>query len=124
MKKLTYKEVMGKAENISLEIIMLFASAFILTMFLYISLCRDDFMWFSRSGSIVVLLAAWMQARNYDIQQKLHFTSQKSLSKLGSYHKLSWKLPKQRKIIEWIILLMLVLGTLVWGFGDLLSYGL
>ena len=121
MKKLTYKEVMGKAENISLEIFMLFASVFILTMFLYISLCRDDFMWFSRSGSIVVLLAAWMQARNYDIQQKLHFTSQESLSKVGSYHKLSWKLPKQRKIIEWITLLVLVLGTLVWGFGDLLG---
>jgi len=102
-------DVMEKAENTSLEIFILSAAAFILVMFLYISLCRDDFMWFARSGSIVVLLAAWMQARNYDIQQKLHFTSQEALSKLGGYHKLSWKLPKQRKVIEWITLLMLVL---------------
>lgn len=98
-------EVTEKAENISLEAFMLFVAVFILAMILYISLCRNDFAWFSRSGSIVVLLYAWMQARNYDVQQKLHFTSQVSLSKIGGYHKLSWKLPKKEKPLNGLLCL-------------------
>lgn len=119
--KITYKSAMAKAEDISLELFLLCVIFFILVLSFYMSLCKDSFTPFARSGSIVVLIAAWIQARNYKVQQNIHLTSQKTTTFIGVHQTLKWELPKKRVIIERITLVILVVGTLTWSFGDLLG---
>jgi hypothetical protein len=79
-------------------------SFFILLFAILISYTLNDWMWFARSGSLLVSIGVITTA--YDIQGRM--------TKSNAPHKYI----KQSMILEVIII---VTGTLVWGFGDLIN---
>jgi len=72
--------------------------------------------WFSRSGSLMVILGAFLEYRNFGIQQYLREERDETWKPKP---KIVAKL-KSRWLFDILILASLVLGTAIWGYGDLL----
>jgi len=72
--------------------------------------------WFSRSGSLMVILGAILEYRNFGIQQYLREKRDKTYKPNPEIvDKLKSRMP-----FDVLILASLVLGTAIWGYGDLL----
>lgn len=107
-----------KAGEILLEIIMLLvAFGFAVTSYLC-SQATDEAHWFARSGAVVVLLSVWVETRNYAAQQRLNDCRHTAAGFIGGSPQ-DWSMPRRRKILEYVTLFMIVMGTLIWGYGDL-----
>ncbi len=78
------------------------------------------FNWFARSGALMVLLAAIVEFRIsghiYDDIQRSQLTS----SIVNSSIPLKAKPTKKRKKIAITAHTLLVVGTIIWGYGDLI----
>ena len=117
--KLENLRVQAQAQNICLEIVILLF-AFMVGVLSYIySLYVQDSLWFGRSGSIIVILSVWVESMNYNVQQKMNKCAQKAAGYIGGPH-LNWDMPSSRKWMEKITISIIVLGTLIWGYGDLI----
>ncbi|MBL7005129.1 MAG: hypothetical protein ISR69_14015 [Gammaproteobacteria bacterium] len=72
--------------------------------------------WFQRSGSIMVIVAVWAEVKLSHIQHLLNPT--------GVYTNDCLKLRKEYgtyyNLIVWLVSLIAVAGTLIWGYGDLM----
>jgi len=72
--------------------------------------------WFQRSGSIMVIVAVWAEVKLSSIHHLLNPTGVytndclKMREEYGTYYNL----------IIWLVALVAVAGTLIWGYGDLL----
>ena len=108
-----------KASNFKTEAILLFIAYVIMLVSAIASVKTGNALWFSRSGSLVVLISAFIQFRNYSTQQKLNEIAQESTAYYGAEPE-KWKIPKIRKTFDKVVLFTIVLGTVVWGYGDLL----
>ncbi len=77
----------------------------------------DDGLWFSRSGSVIVLLSVIVEFRLVNLQQLGYKNAQKAVQ-----HSIvsSGMLPIHKKLISLFALVQIVIGTLIWGYGDLL----
>lgn len=114
-----HSALIARARNIKLEVIVLLVSiAFSALSYVY-SYYQNDPLWFSRSGSVVVILSVWVQFRNFSIQQSLNSAAQISLGYVGG-SQLCWEMPLNRKNIDRVTVVVIVSGTLIWGYGDLL----
>lgn len=98
------------------EMVLLIAAYVIPLFFCYYSYLTDEGHWFSRSGSLMVILGAFLEYRNFGIQQYLR-----------EKRDATWKPDpiivnqlRSRKPFDISILTSLVLGTAIWGYGDLL----
>lgn len=87
-----------------------------LFFYCYSYLTTDEGHWFSRSGSLMVILGAFLEYRNFGIQQYLREKRDET-----------WKPDpiivnqlRSRKPFDILLLTSLVLGTAIWGYGDLL----
>ncbi len=93
-----------------------------------ISLESNDWQWFSRSGSLLVINGIILTSRQIieHIQQLKHLQrhahqSLRDWAKgdknhlIKEYHELQWRDEKYG-------LYMLIAGTFIWGFGDLVGY--
>ena len=110
---------MQKYQNYKLELILL-AIAFIIVLISFIfSIYDDKNFWFMRSGSIMVLLAII-------VEYKLN---QKTLKNINRKHKMSaasgfsWNLlnSKEHNRVTIFVHTCVVIGTLIWGYGDFLN---
>ena len=72
--------------------------------------------WFSRSGSLMVILGAILEYRNFGIQQYLRERRDETWK---PNPEIVAKL-KSRMPFDILILASLVFGTAIWGYGDLL----
>jgi hypothetical protein len=98
------------------EIVLLAIAYGIPSGFFVYSFATCEGHWFARSGSLMVMIGAILEFNNFSAQQYLR-------EKRDS----TWK-PQQeyvtalnkRKIFDTLILSSLVVGTLIWGYGDLL----
>ena len=77
--------------------------------------------WFQRSGSLTVLLAAILEFRQAVIDKSVKDKA------WGAAKRRSWagvavvgQLPTARKTLAIIALVLIILGTIIWGYGDLL----
>jgi hypothetical protein len=79
----------------------------------------ESYNWFSRSGSIVVLLSVVVEYRIsshiYEDIQRADFQQ----SKINLLVPIKAKPTKQRKRVSNAAHFLLVLGTIIWGYGDL-----
>ncbi|MEC4728978.1 hypothetical protein HWQ46_26045 [Shewanella sp. D64] len=73
--------------------------------------------WFQRSGSITVLLAVWMEYNLMKVNEHVN----PSGSTYSQQENLSQKYVKKFKIAQYIIVILAISGTLIWGYGDLLK---
>jgi len=109
-----------KAGKIYLEIlILLVAYCFAVASYLF-SHVTGEAHWFGRSGAVVVLLSVWVETRNYAVQQRLNDCRQSAAGFVGGLPQ-NWSMPRRRKILEYVTLLIVLVGTLIWGYGDLVA---
>jgi hypothetical protein len=110
---------LAKASNFIIEALLLFCAYVIMLVSAYASVKTSDALWFSRSGPLVVLICVFIQFRNYTTQQKLNEIAHESTAYYGAKPE-KWKVPKIRKTFDKAVLFTIILGTVVWGYGDLL----
>ncbi len=113
-----------------------------LVLGVYVSLESGDWQWFSRCGSVLVVVGVWLTssqilAHNRALRDRSlrweHRLHRRMRDTPGSAH--DWANDKDMRSLlraryqeeeTWSIegqgLYLLILGTLVWGFGDLLGY--
>ena len=109
-----------------------FLSAFILFLSLYISYISQDWQWFSRSGALIVVLGIYLTSSQI-IENSHRLEQHRSAYKNGNFQR-DWASDKQGKILRhvrhheeetWVMgkcgFNLLIIGTLIWGFGDLFS---
>ena len=74
-------------------------------------------LWFSRSGSVIVLICVIVEFRLGNLRQLGFENAQKA-----SQHDIltSGMLPVHKRLIVWFAHLQIIIGTLIWGYGDLL----
>ena len=109
-----------KAGKMWIEVlILLLACSFAVASYLF-SQATGDAHWFGRSGAVVVILSVWVETRNYAAQQRLN-DCRHSAAGFVSGSPQDWSMPRRRKILEYVTLLIVLLGTLIWGYGDLMA---
>ena len=81
------------------------------------SYSTGDGMWFSRSGSVIVLICVIVEFRLGNLRQLGFENAQKAFQ-----HDIvsSGQLPEYKKYIGWFTHFQIIIGTLIWGYGDLL----
>ncbi|MPS37814.1 hypothetical protein D8S93_03940 [Vibrio sp. VGrn 2] len=72
-------------------------------------------MWFQRSGSLTVLFAVWMEYNLMKVNEHVFpsghiFSQQEALAK---------KYQPIFKVAQYIAVLLAIVGTVIWGYGDL-----
>jgi len=75
----------------------------------------DSYYWFQRSGSIAVLLSACVEFWLSGISNAV----KPSISSYMSDNRWTQKYGMWYGIVKYITLFFLIVGTLVWGYGDL-----
>ncbi len=113
-------------------LVIYFLSALILLFSLSVSYANKDWQWFSRSGSLIVILGVYLTSSQI-IENSRRLGQRRGASKDGNFHR-DWASTKQEKIVHhtrsheeetWVMgkcgFNLLILGTLIWGFGDLLA---
>ncbi|TMU24513.1 hypothetical protein E0L35_09705 [Halomonas sp. ATBC28] len=80
----------------------------------------DSWNWFARSGAIVVLLAAVVEYRIYnhiyDDVQRAQFQQ----TKIDLSVPIKAKPTKERRRVSVAAHVLVILGTVIWGYGDLI----
>ncbi len=78
-----------------------------------------NFNWFTRSGSVAVLLAAFVEfkisSHIYDEIQRAQFMQKR----LDMYIPFKAKPTKEKEKVSLAAHILLVAGTIIWGYGDL-----
>lgn len=109
-----------------------FLSVFIVCSSLSISYIYQDWQWFSRAGSLIVILGIYLTSSQI-IENSHRLGQRRSAHKDGNFQR-DWAQDKQEKILHpirsheeetWVMgkcgFNLLIIGTMIWGFGDLLS---
>jgi len=112
------EQILAEAEKFRLEAFFLFVAYIILLLSGAASFITGEGLWFSRSGSLAVLISAIIEYRNYSLQQKLNEIAQESTAYWNAEPE-RWQVPKSRKAFDKMVLITIILGTLIWGYGDL-----
>lgn len=99
--------------------ILLLASLIVGISF-WISTISSEFHWFARSGSLMVLLAVVVEFRNLNLQQLLNDNSAR-ISRNVSGILRPTKQPYFRQVLINVAHILVVIGTIIWGYGDLLA---
>jgi len=105
-----------KTQRICVALMTLIAPVFVVGYFsLLIPECEKSEIWFQRSGSILVALGAIIEFNLLSINGDVNPSG---LS--GSTHiEMSEKYQKLHKVLTISAFIVIFLGTVVWGYGDL-----
>lgn len=78
-------------------------------------------LWFQRSGSLTVLFAAWAEYIIFIVRERTHPMAKcgETYQDLANQGVLKTKYRKALSVISFISISLLVLGTIIWGYGDL-----
>lgn len=108
------KEIMAEL----LQCIPLYALAIVVAIAAYNSIlipCEEKpEIWFQRSGSIVVLLAVWIEYKLIKINGDVN-PSGASYSQL---QELNTKYGTAHKVASYLVAVLAISGTFIWGYGD------
>ncbi len=76
-------------------------------------------LWFSRSGSMIVLFSIMAEYSNYNVQQFINSAATRGAGAIGGgVGPLSQ--PKIRKNLSRLTHITAAIGTFIWGYGDLI----
>ena len=114
--------------------IIYLVSVFILFFSLWLSLAVNYWQWFSRSGSLIVVLGIYLTSSQIIENSRRLRQRYRSAAKAGNFQR-DWANGKHEQILShsrsheeetWVMgkcgFNLLIVGTLIWGFGDLLHY--
>ncbi|MCK5647822.1 MAG: hypothetical protein KAI22_02995 [Gammaproteobacteria bacterium] len=122
-----------KQKNLKKQALFIyFLSAVILLLSIYISYVNQDWQWFSRSGSMIVILGIYLTSSQI-IENSHRLGQHRAAYKDGNFQR-DWARGKRGNILRhtlnheeetWVMgkcgFNLLIIGTLIWGFGDLFS---
>ena len=82
----------------------------------------DANLWFQRSGSLVVLFAVWIEYRLFKIGSLTKPTSEHGLTYQDQVHRdaLISRYGKKIRSYRTLTATIAIVGTVVWGYGDIL----
>ncbi|MCP4129265.1 MAG: hypothetical protein GY753_19730 [Gammaproteobacteria bacterium] len=108
-----------------------FAACIILVSGCLVSLSQDDWSWFSRCGSLVVVIGIILTSSQ--ILEHIRMLRVRQMNTYGDFTR-DWAQQERQQTLQdsrfheeltWTNersgLLMLICGTLIWGFGDLIE---
>ena len=122
-----------KKKNLKSQTLLIYSvSALIILFSLYLSVINRDWQWFARSGSLIVILGIYLTSSQI-IENSHRLGQRRAAHKNGNFRR-DWASDKQEKIARyirndeeetWVMgkcgFNLLIIGTLIWGFGDLFS---
>jgi hypothetical protein len=126
-----YKSVLKKHFTLSTRKALLLSAAVII-IGVWFSIDRDDWSWFARSGSIIVVIGIFLTSSQ--IIENSHRLKMRRSHREHNFHRdfaediKRGTLERSRILDEDIWenglrgFYLLVIGTLIWGFGDLAGY--
>lgn len=120
-------------KSLKLQTLLIYAlSACILLFSLSVCIISQDWQWFSRSGSLIVILGIYLTSSQI-IENSRRLGERRAAHKNGNFQR-DWANDKQEKLLRhtrsheeetWVMgkcgFNLLIMGTLIWGFGDLLA---
>lgn len=123
-----------KKKNIRIQTFFVyFVSVLIIVSSLYTSYTLQDWQWFSRAGSLIVVLGIYLTSSQIIENSRRLRLRYRSTHKEGNFQR-DWANGKQEQILRhvrdhdeetWVMgkcgFNLLIIGTLIWGFGDLIS---
>ncbi|MCP3850503.1 MAG: hypothetical protein GY694_09735 [Gammaproteobacteria bacterium] len=123
-----------KKKNLKRQTFVIYLlSAFIVFFSLSISYIANDWQWFSRSGSFIVILGIYLTSSQI-IENSHRLGLRRGIYKDGNFQR-DWANDKHEKRFHhereheeetWVMgkcgFNLLIIGTFIWGFGDLLSF--
>lgn len=86
---------------------------------LWLAFVEREPQWFGRSGSLVVLFAVIVEFRNVQLQQRLNDKAVESSGGIGGILAPSGQ-PPFRQVVIYVAHFIVMIGTIVWGYGDLI----
>lgn len=114
-------------------IFIYFLSVTIILCSLYFSYFNQDWQWLSRSGCLIVILGIYLTSSQIIENSRRLSQRYRGAHRDGNFHR-DWASDKHEKILHharsheegtWIMgkcgFNLLILGTFIWGFGDLIS---
>ena len=77
--------------------------------------------WFQRSGSLTVLFAVWAEYKLFKIRKLTNPMSEggETWQDLAHQGALKTKYKKMLNVINFISVILVIIGTVIWGYGDL-----
>lgn len=122
-----------KKKNIKKQTFFVYlTSAIIAISTLYISYILQDWQWFSRSGALIVVLGIYLTSSQIIENSRRLRQSYRYAKKEGNFQR-DWANSKRDQILRfareheeetWVMgkcgFNLLIAGTLIWGFGDLM----
>lgn len=107
------------AKQTKCDLIVLTGAYLILFSSLFFSVCLREAHWFARSGSVMVLLAVFVEYKNFIVQSKIYSRATEGAGAInGGVGPINQ--PKYRQILTRLAHFTVAFGTFVWGYGDLL----
>jgi hypothetical protein len=106
-------------------------SAVILLFSVFLSCLKQDWQWFSRSGSLIVILGIYLTSSQ--IIENSRRLGQRVVVNNGNFQR-DWARDKDKILRDdryhekeiWVMgkcgFNLLIMGTFIWGFGDLLPF--
>ena len=105
-----------KKMSICIDLALIAFESFSLVTSLWFSVALREGEWFQRSGAVVVLISVILEIRQSLAKQP------KANSKMfigGTPVMIEQHIPTVRNLFHWIAWGGIVIGTLIWGYGDL-----
>lgn len=109
--------LLERAGKLHIEIFLVAFVCLVSLVFFIISFVSGEDRWFSNSGALIVAGCAISEYLSISIQQKLSQVAAESAAYYGAIPE-KWRVPHKRLIFNKIVLFVLILGTLIWGFGE------
>ena len=105
-----------KSENRLLDFLIIAAALVPAAISLALDLIvPSDFYWFNRAGSLMVLFAVILEFRQEYFAQP---TRSKGYMEQGVGLLIPTELSRFRKNLRWTAVTLAILGTVIWGYGD------
>lgn len=100
-------------------LVLLLAAAWLFALFSYYLSRKTGTDWFTRSGSMMSLIGAAITFRHF-YQSALATALNEGLLSIRGEIELRLKPPTSYRILSYLGYLTGIIGTLIWGYGDLL----
>lgn len=109
----------NKYKNHYIDIFLLIVSAFWVILAFVYPLHNDEALWFSRSGGVMVLLAVIIEYKSITTHNK--YISTTIQAAIVTRLPLTIHKTKIQSYIDIIAHIYVILGTLIWAYGDLIK---
>ncbi|GHC17908.1 hypothetical protein [Aidingimonas halophila] len=100
-----------------IEAVMMLMAIVPVMISLYLSFITNDGQWFQRSGALMVLFSIGVE---YHRKQELHPAKRRDGALTVASSRLAGTVQRCWRAIPFVCYLAVVIGTLIWSYGDLL----